>query len=254
VKRLLSIFLIIGLVISMTSMVSAEIRVTLDGAPIAFDVPPQAINDRTMVPLRAIFEALNANIDWDDNTQTVTATRDGVVVVMRVGDPVITVAGNEITLDVPPQIVDDRTLVPARAVAESFGLNVDWNGETQTVVLATGSMQSYDVVSANEFYEELTDVDLVIQNYWKLKIGIIEYMSDNGCVPLSLMDIRDYLDEGFYPYINGSGTSPLDYADNANPPGAFYSYRVVIGDRGRDFPVGQLSTYLNGELVMSWES
>jgi len=246
-KRLLSVFLIIGLVFSMTSMVFAEIRVTLDGVPVAFDVPPQTINDRIMVPLRAIFEALNANIGWDDNTQTVTATRDGVVVVMRVGDPVITVAGIDITLDVPPQIVDDRTLVPARAAAEGFGVNVDWNGETQTVVLTTD-------VEERLTESPLTDVDLVIQNYWKLKIGIIEYMTDNGCVPLSLMDIRDYLDEAFYPNINGSGTSPLDYADNANPPGAFYSYRVIIGDRGRDFPVGQLSTYLNGELVMSWES
>jgi len=239
-KRFLSVFLIIGLAISLTSMVSAEIRLTLDGAPIAFDVPPQTINDRTMVPLRAIFEAINAIVDWDDNTQTVTATRDGVVVVMRVGDPIITVAGNEITLDVPPQIVDDRTLVPARAVAESFGVNVDWNGETQTVVLAT-----------DEWLTEspLTDVDLVIQNCWILKSGIIMYITDNGRVPRSLMDMQDYFGEGFYPEINGSGTSPLDYADNATPPGAFYSYSVR--DDG-DFPIGELSTYLNGELVMSW--
>jgi len=141
-KKLVSVFLVLVFIFSMTSIVFAEIRVTLDGAPIAFDVPPQTINDRTMVPLRAIFEALNANIDWNDNTQTVTATRDGVVVVMRVGDPVINVAGNSVTLDVPPQIVNDRTLVPARAVAESFGVNVDWNSGTQTVILTTGPGQA----------------------------------------------------------------------------------------------------------------
>ena len=54
---------------------------------------------------------------------------------MTVGNNVITVDGRSVTLDVPPMIVDSRTLVPARAVAESFGINVDWNGDTQTVIL-----------------------------------------------------------------------------------------------------------------------
>jgi len=154
-KKFVSMFLVLVFTLSMTSIVLAEIRVTLDGAPIAFDVPPQTINDRTMVPLRAIFEALNANIDWNDSTQTVTATRDGVVVVMRVGDPVITVAGNNVTLDVPPQIVNERTLVPARAVAESFGVNVDWNGGTQTVILTTGSGQVTDLTNSANYWVEL---------------------------------------------------------------------------------------------------
>jgi len=158
-KKFLSVFFVLAFILSMTSIVFAEIRVTLDGSPIAFDVPPQTINDRTMVPLRAIFEALDANIYWNDNTQTVTATRDGHVVVMRVGDPVITVAGNNVTLDVPPQIVNDRTLVPARAVAESFGVNVDWNGETQTVILTTGTTQTQP---PSESVTDLTNPD----NYW----------------------------------------------------------------------------------------
>jgi len=111
------------------------ISVTLNGNPIEFDVPPQMIDNRTMVPLRAIFEALGADIDWNGDTQTVTATRGATVVVMQVGNYVITVDGNSLTLDVPPLIIDNRTLVPARAVAESFGVNVEWNSYTQTVVL-----------------------------------------------------------------------------------------------------------------------
>ena len=52
-----------------------DITVTLDGAILSFDVPPQIINERTMIPMRAIFEALGANIEWDDETQTITALR-----------------------------------------------------------------------------------------------------------------------------------------------------------------------------------
>jgi len=131
-------------------MAFANIRVVLDGEPISFDVPPQIINDRTMVPLRAIFEALGAGIEWNGDTQTVTATRGGTVVVMQVGNPVITVAGNNVTLDVPPLIVDDRTLVPARAVAESFGVGVDWDGDAQTVILTTSVPQTASTVSIDE--------------------------------------------------------------------------------------------------------
>ena len=137
-KKVVSIFLAALLVFTMAPVVFANVNVTLDGAEIEFDVPAQLINERTMVPLRAIFTALNAEIDWDDYTQTVTSERDGIVVVMQIGNPVITVGCCYVELDVPPMLVDGRTLVPVRAVAESFGVNVEWNPYTYTVVLTTG--------------------------------------------------------------------------------------------------------------------
>ena len=82
---------------------------------------------------------MDAEVDWDDYTQTVTATRGDTVVIMQIGNSVITVAGNNVTLDVSPMIVNNRTLVPARAVAESFGVAVDWDDATQTVTLSTGA-------------------------------------------------------------------------------------------------------------------
>jgi len=140
-KRLMGIMLcavmMVGLFGNVTVLANTEIRVTLNGAEIQFDVPPQMIDSRTMVPLRAIFYALGAEVAWDGGTQTITATRGDVIVVMQVGNPVITVNGNSVTLDVPPLIIDGRTLVPARAVAESFGVDVQWNPSTRTVVLTT---------------------------------------------------------------------------------------------------------------------
>ena len=136
-KRFLALSLAILLILAITPVAFAGISVTLDGEQISFDVPPQTIDGRTMVPLRAIFEALDAEIDWNADTQTVTATRDNTVVVMRVGNPVITVEGTDVRLDVPPLVINGRTLVPARAVAESFGVEVDWNADTQTVILTS---------------------------------------------------------------------------------------------------------------------
>jgi len=115
------------------------IRVTLNGENISFDQPPIMESGRTLVPLRAIFEALGAEVDWNGDTQTVTAVKDGVTVTLRIGSYDLIKSGHAptqtSTLDVPPQLVGGRTMVPARAVAESFGATVDWCGDTRTVII-----------------------------------------------------------------------------------------------------------------------
>lgn len=118
------------------SVIAEEnIKVVLNGTELSFDVPPQLINDRTMVPMRRIFEALGASVEWEDETQTVTAKKDDTLIKMQIDNEVIFVNTQEITLDVPPQLVGDRTLVPVRAVAEGMGADVNWVEETQTVVI-----------------------------------------------------------------------------------------------------------------------
>ena len=112
-----------------------NISVNLNGAPIAFDQPPIIQDGRTLVPLRAIFEAMGADVAWDSNTQTVTASRGTDVITLSIGSNTLYKNNEAVTLDVPAQIMNDRTLVPARAVAESFGATVEWDGNTQTVMI-----------------------------------------------------------------------------------------------------------------------
>ncbi len=115
----------------------SEITVFLDGEQIVFDVPPQTISNRTMVPMRAIFEALGATVDWNEEEQSITSTREGITIFMVIDNPVITVNGEEITLDVAPVKIDDRTLVPIRAVTESFEAEVLWDEDAQRVDIKT---------------------------------------------------------------------------------------------------------------------
>jgi len=114
---------------------SSGISVTLNGAQIQFDQPPIMEGGRTLVPLRAIFEALGATVTWDGSTQTAAAVRDNITVTVQIGSDRLTRNGQNITLDVPAQMVNNRTLVPARAVAEAFGATVNWDGTTQTVII-----------------------------------------------------------------------------------------------------------------------
>lgn len=109
------------------------IKVFVNNDIVDFDVQPMLINDRTMVPMRAIFEALGASVSWNDATQTAKGVLDGIEVEITIGESCIVKNGEKISLDSPAVIVSDRTLVPVRAVAESFDCTVSWYDKTQTV-------------------------------------------------------------------------------------------------------------------------
>jgi len=111
----------------------AGISVMLNGKKIVFDVAPSLINDRTFVPMRKIFEELGAQVNWDEATSTVTARKDSTVIVLQIDNSNATVDGKTIQLDAAPCVVNDRTLVPIRFIAQSLGLQVEWNGETNVV-------------------------------------------------------------------------------------------------------------------------
>lgn len=113
----------------------AVISVMVNGEKVMFDVLPTATDGRVLVPLRAIFESLGATIDWNGETQTITAKKGERKVILKLGSNVMTVDGVEKTLDVPAQSVDGRTLVPVRAISEAFGCDVQWNGGNNSVII-----------------------------------------------------------------------------------------------------------------------
>ncbi|HWI61392.1 MAG TPA: stalk domain-containing protein, partial [Symbiobacteriaceae bacterium] len=115
---------------------ASVIKVKLNGRYIDFDQPPVILDGRTLVPARAILEALGAEISWDAATQTVTAVRNGSVLKLQIGNPVPTKDGKPLeALSVPAQIIGGRTLVPVRFVSENYNMNVAWDQEAQTVII-----------------------------------------------------------------------------------------------------------------------
>ena len=114
---------------------SALITVKANGQLVNFDQPPIIIDGRTLVPLRAIFEALGATVDWNGNTQTVTSKKGSTSISLSIDSNSMYKNGKAVTLDVPAQLINDRTLVPARAVAEAFGCDVDWDDTTKTITI-----------------------------------------------------------------------------------------------------------------------
>jgi len=140
VKKIISLLLTVMLMatcISIPVMAEEEagISVLLDGEYVAFDVAPTIIDGRTMVPVRAIFEALGATVDWQQEIQTVVSNKGDSNISLKINDATLYKNGEAITLDVPAQLIENRTLVPVRAISEAYGCYVDWNEWTKTVLI-----------------------------------------------------------------------------------------------------------------------
>ena len=109
-------------------------KVYIDGNELTFEKHPITENDRTLVPMRAIFEALEAEVTWDNDTNTATAVKDGTTVSITIDSDVMYKNGEAIQLDAPARLIDDGyTFVPLRAVSEALDCDVQWNEELKRV-------------------------------------------------------------------------------------------------------------------------
>ena len=139
-KKIASLTMVVVLLLGMfTFNLSAQenVSVYIEGAKVEFDVQPQIINGRTMVPMRKIFEELDAIVQWFGKTQEIFATKGTINISMTINDSIMYKNGNGIILDVPPCIVDGRTLVPIRAVSSSLGAKVEWDGSKRAVYITS---------------------------------------------------------------------------------------------------------------------
>ncbi len=113
------------------------VKVKLNTKYLTFDQSPTIINGRTMVPLRKIFEEIGATVVWNEADQSIVANKDNTTIKMQINNKIMTINEKQVELDVTPQIIGGRTLVPVRAISEAFDIVVDWNNYSNTVCLYT---------------------------------------------------------------------------------------------------------------------
>ena len=115
-----------------------KILVYVDGKKVEFDQEPVVINGRTMVPMRAIFEAFGATVSWNNSTQQVVAIKDATELSFIIGEKTMLVnRTNLLKIDVAPVIRNGRTLVPLRVISDALGYNVVWNDPNRVVSITT---------------------------------------------------------------------------------------------------------------------
>ncbi|WP_078060457.1 stalk domain-containing protein [Desulfotomaculum copahuensis] len=121
---------------------SATPKVFVNGQGVRFDVLPIVKNDVTLVPLRAIFQALGAQVNWDGTTQTIFAIKNGISVKLSIGEKIAYKDGKPVTLQEPARVIGGSTLVPLRFVSEAIGAGVAWDGTNQVVTITSGDSGS----------------------------------------------------------------------------------------------------------------
>lgn len=148
ITRKLGVLLIVLLILVLSTTTFAEpIKVLINNQPLIVPVDPIIQDGRTLVPLRAIFEALGVNVHWDQHTKIVTGIRDDKTIKLQIDNKMASINEKQVELDVPARNINGSTLVPVRFIAESLGAEVKWNQESQTVSIQSDyKNKSYKVV------------------------------------------------------------------------------------------------------------
>ena len=116
---------------------ASEVKVSIKGQQVDFyDQGSAIMNGRTLIPVRAVFEALGFIVAWNPNDETVTLTKRNYEVIITIGKSNFTTNGIAHTLDVPAQVINNRTMLPIRAILERVGYHVDWNPVINTVIIS----------------------------------------------------------------------------------------------------------------------
>ena len=140
-KKMLLFILVFLLLIAVpvNSMAANDLTIKVNGAAMAFpDAKPFIdINYRTQVPIAVLARALGAEADWDDGEQAAYIKKDGIIIKIVIGSDEMYIGGEKIVMDTAAALVDSRTFVPVRYVAQALGLKVEWDEAGRTVNLSS---------------------------------------------------------------------------------------------------------------------
>ncbi|MBE5041053.1 copper amine oxidase N-terminal domain-containing protein [Ructibacterium gallinarum] len=164
--------------------------VQVNGQVLGFETPPVTESDRTLVPMRFLFEQLGAEVTWDEGTQTATAAIaaepdtqipvQSKSVSFAIDNTTATVNGAEAVMDVPARLVNDKTMVPLRFLSENLGYLVSWNEETNTATVIDPAEFSADKTEHPELSETTQQHYVIYQEGYR-----------NGRIELAMFDIAD---------------------------------------------------------------
>lgn len=122
-----------------TASAAGEPQIVINGQTITSDAPPMLTNGRTLVPIRVISESLGAEVTWQASTRTVHIRHDGKNMILQIDNVSALVGYQAVTLDAPAVIVNARTMVPLRFVAEAMGAEVIWDAGSRSVLINLGT-------------------------------------------------------------------------------------------------------------------
>lgn len=186
---------------------STDVKLVVNGTPVSSDVAPIIINERTMIPARAVFEQLGGTVSWNEASQQVTVQLGGHTVVLTIQSLNATVDGTLRTMDAVPRLYQGRTLIPIRFVAEALGATVGWDNATRTATINLGGVQPAPAPAAPSTKGSITAVSVTYGTdsnlYTTVKITSSVAMTTSDYSVMSLTGPNRYVVD----FTNFAGTS-----------------------------------------------
>ncbi len=176
---LLTLILIAGQPLIAPAQGQENVSVLVDGLPLNLEVLPVIQNGRTLVPFRAIAEAMNIQVSWNDQTRTVNATDGNTSVRLQIDNRVAYRNDTPITLEAAPQVVSGRTLIPLRFFSEAFNCQVFWDS-AQYQVTVVSPPKAMTVIGFYALGDSQTSswTDLFGQTYPSTAVGNTDVISE----------------------------------------------------------------------------
>ncbi len=134
---LVIVFMLALVMFPASAQAEPEVRIELDGYVLSSDMAPVIVKDRTLVPFRAIAEAMNVKVEWNNETRSINASNGSQSLLLQVGSATAYINGSPVSLDVAPEIINDRTMIPLRFFSTAFNCEVNWLDATRTVTIKT---------------------------------------------------------------------------------------------------------------------
>lgn len=170
-----------------------QIQVLVDGVRLHTDVAPKTVNNRTLLPMRAIFEAMGAEVKWDAKNNTAIGVRGNDTIKLKIGNRTATINGKTVMIDVPATAVNGRTLVPTRFIAESLGAEVNWDPATRAVIIST--QQYLNNLSVTDEFYNINWLDYMGKNKYEVIESLgYDYHEDD-------YELSDYIEYDNSPLI-----------------------------------------------------
>ncbi len=130
-------------------------QIEINGERVETDVPPVVFSDRSVVPARAIFEKLGAEVSWEERQSLVTVALDGDIITMQVNNQSAYINGAPVQMEIAPKIINDRVMIPARFVSEALGFQVDFDSSTDTIKISQPPVQHPQcIITAVQYVQE----------------------------------------------------------------------------------------------------
>ncbi len=204
-KKIISVFLTISLLLTViclsacaanpTKNTSIELQVgnpqmLVNGQAQALDSAPVIVNDRTLVPIRAIIEAMGGTVLWEQSTSTAVLTYGADEIRLTVNSLEAYVNNEANQLDVAPAIINDRTMLPIRFIAEKFNFNVEWNNDTQKITITENNSEVSNM--SNQLKIKVGDKTLTASLAENSSVDALKEMLANCDITVEMSDYGNF--------------------------------------------------------------